>query len=269
LRRKNLKKLFAQCFGFTSYSVELKNIVVGDLPFDGRGDFYLCVECASNPTMVTSLAEDKLPKVVHFPEIITLKIRNSPLEENVRITVKELHVFGSSELCVVNLNAMQILHWTWSAHDDDQSERMKRFEMKPLSAEITRESPAWILLEFDEPMEARDIDNLRQVDMIRTATKSGTSPQRYDETDIATYKSQYYLLDTTGHAIDEPLEKDLSEIRRLRVCAVWCFHFWNTWTFLLVTAYASFRVYVWSCYRRFSWLTMAKNVVQMISKCPG
>jgi len=248
-RRKNLVKAFGQLLGFNSHNVELKNIVVGDLPFDGRGDFYLSVSCSSNPDMVTSLAEEKLPKVVHFPEILTLKLRNSPLEGSVCITIKELNVLGSQELCQVHINPMSILHWSW-----DANEKMKRFEMKTLDISIERETPPWILLEFDEPQEVREIENLRDADIVRTATKDN----RYEEVDLKTYKQQYALLDPSGHAMDEPMEEDLSEIRQLRSCAAWCFACWNCWTTLLVIAYIGFRMYVWSCYRRFSWLTMAR-----------
>jgi len=189
--------------------------------------------------------------VVHFPEILTLKLRNSWLESAVCITVKELNILGSQDLCQVHINPMSVLRWS-----SDTNEKMKRFEMKTL--DITRETvtPAWILLEFDEPQEVREIDNLRDADLVRTATRTGD--RQYAEVDLTTYKQQYSLLDPSGHAMDEPLEEDLSEIRTMRTCAAWCFACWNCWTSMLVLAYLGFRTYVWSCYRRFNWLTMAR-----------
>eukprot|EP00913_Durusdinium_trenchii_P031260 g29267.t1 len=102
-------------------------------------------------------------------------------------------------------------------------------------------------------MEVRDLDNIKSVDTIRSATRTN----QVEEFNVATYKHTYYLLDARGHAIDEPLEEDLAEIRSLRLKAAWCFHLCNCWTTVIVLVYAFFRTYVWSCYRRFNWLTMA------------
>lgn len=236
--------------GMSTYTVELRNIVVGDLPFDGRGDVYLAVECAVNPAMMTCVAEDRQAKVIHFPEIITVRVRNCLLEGNVRITAKLMNVFGSEELCKVVINPMNIVHW---ASQPDPSGRIKRFQMKTSSMELDRETPPWILVEFGEPMEVRDLDNIKSVDTIRSATRTN----QVEEFNVATYKHTYYLLDARGHAIDEPLEEDLAEIRSLRLKAAWCFHLCNCWTTVIVLVYAFFRTYVWSCYRRFNWLTMA------------
>jgi hypothetical protein len=63
-----LVKWFGRQVGLVSHAVEIRNITVGDLPFDQRGDFYLSIECSTNPPMITALQEEKLPKVVHFPK---------------------------------------------------------------------------------------------------------------------------------------------------------------------------------------------------------
>ncbi|CAE8612411.1 unnamed protein product [Polarella glacialis] len=251
-RGRNLVKAMAQLVGITSHTVELKNIVIGDLPFEGRGDFYLSVVCASNPPMVTALQEDKAPKVVHFPEIITLRLRNSPLEEQVTIEVKELNVFGSETLCKIHLNAMFVLH-SGSSWAGSQQERTRRFEMKTLNMALENETPPWILIEFDEPSEVRDLDNLRATDAVRTATKDG----QYHEFQMTQYKNSYALLDPNGQAVEEPLEEDLHVIHFYRTCAMYFFHMWNSLVFLVIGSYVVFRLYVWECYRRFSWLTMA------------
>lgn len=48
--------------------MELSNVVVGDLPVEGFGCFYLEIEYGKYPEIVSSVQEDKDPRVVHFPE---------------------------------------------------------------------------------------------------------------------------------------------------------------------------------------------------------
>eukprot|EP00443_Scrippsiella_acuminata_P071373 CAMPEP_0115571112 /NCGR_PEP_ID=MMETSP0271-20121206/106044_1 /TAXON_ID=71861 /ORGANISM="Scrippsiella trochoidea, Strain CCMP3099" /LENGTH=408 /DNA_ID=CAMNT_0003005665 /DNA_START=207 /DNA_END=1430 /DNA_ORIENTATION=+ len=226
-----------------------KKLVVGDLPFNGRGDFYISVECAANPPMVTSLAEEKLPKVVHFPEVITLRLRWSPLEERVKITVKELNVLGSQELCQVHISAMTILDWSTNPHD-----RMKRLEMKPIDPTLERPTPSWILLEFDKPMDGRDLEHFHgQVNTVRTATKDG----HYQDFEVGMFKHEYTLLDSTGHAIQEPLEEDLRGLACLSRCVQVIHHALACWGVVALVAFAGFRVWIAACYRRTRWVTMA------------
>lgn len=249
-RRQNLVRMLGKQLGLSNYTVELRNLVVGDLPFDGREDIFLSVECSSNPAMRTSVAEDRLAKVIHFPEVLTVRVRHCFLEENVRITVLCLNVVGSEELCTITMSAMNVIDWA-----RDPSERIKRFQLKTVNHNnIDRETPAWLLVEFGEPIEVRDLDNIRSIDTIRTTTHDMT---RFTQHSVAEYKHTYYLLDAAGHAIDEPFEEDLSDIRRMRTNAKYFFHLCNVLTLFFVLIYAVFRSYIWSCYRRFSWLTMA------------
>mmetsp|Transcript_104886 Transcript_104886/g.325999 ORF Transcript_104886/g.325999 Transcript_104886/m.325999 type:complete len:484 (-) Transcript_104886:134-1585(-) len=249
VRGANLVKLLGQCLGFTTYTVELKNIVVGDLPWDRRGDFYLCVECAANPPMMTSLAEGKLPKVVHFPEVITLRLRWSPLEEQVRITVRELNVLGSNDLCRAKIGAMSILDWTY-----DPKERIKRFEMKPSDQGIERETPAWLLVEFDQPSESRDLEHFHgNINTVRMATREGT----YLDNPLNSVKHQYALLDSTGNPVQEPLEEELDEIAWIRWFAVLVTNTVHFWCMVLPIMYLIIRYYVYACYHRYVHLTMA------------
>lgn len=249
IRGTNLVKVFGQWFGLTTYAVELKNIVVGDLPFNHHGDFYLVVECQANPPMMSSLAEEKLPKVVHFPEVITLRLRWSPLEEQVRITVRELNILGSHDLCQCRIDAVHILDWCSSP-----MERMKRFEMKTLDHSLVRETPPWILLEFDFPTETRDLEHFHgNVSTVRTATRDG----HYRDTPLERFKRDYVLLDANGHPMDEPPERDLQEIATLRSYAstgFWCCNFWNL---ALVASYCVVRAYLTSCHTGYKYVTMA------------
>ncbi|CAE7544256.1 Ccdc65 [Symbiodinium natans] len=249
-RRQNLVRMVGKQLGLSNYTVELRNLVVGDLPFDGRADIFLSVECSSNPAMKTSVAEDRQAKVIHYPEVLTVRLRHCFLEENVRISVFRLNVVGSEELCTITVGAMNIIDWA-----RNPSERMKRFQLKSVDhGNLDRETPAWLLVEFGEPIEVRDLDNVRSVDTIRTTTSDMT---RFTQRSVAEYKHTYYLLDSAGHAIDEPFEEDLAEVRRMRTNVKYLFHVWNVLTLLFLLCYAAFRSYVWSCYRRFEWLTMA------------
>lgn len=249
LRGRNLLRAWGQCFGLTPYTVELKNIVVGDLPLNSNcGDFYLVVENASNPPMMSSLAEEKHPKVVHFPEVITVRLRASPLEEPLRITVRELNIIGSQDLCQCRLDPMHILDWC-----DSPSEQIKRFEMKCLDHEIVRETPAWILLEFDNPQEVRDLDNFRNLGTVRTATRDGL----YQDTPLDKFKKDYVLLDANGHAMDEVPEDDLKDMERLASIMAAGTWFLNLVTCTAIVTFLTVRVYVTSCHHQYKRMTMA------------
>mmetsp|Transcript_45562 Transcript_45562/g.115753 ORF Transcript_45562/g.115753 Transcript_45562/m.115753 type:complete len:490 (-) Transcript_45562:207-1676(-) len=251
IRNTNLVKKIGKWLGLTTYTVELKNIVIGDLPVTQRCDFYIQVECAANPPMTTALAEEKLPKVVHFPEIITLRIRWSMLEHRVKITVKELNVFGSTDICTCFIGAMQLIDWA-----GDPSDCIKRFEMKPTNTDGVRETPAWILLEIGLPSDDRDLDNFHDggKGIVRTATKQG----HYNELAVKEFKHEYALLDASGHAMQEPLEEDLAGLE----CCSRCFRnierflmFWGA-VGLLVPSVST--VYANECYRHYRWITMAR-----------
>jgi len=250
IRGINLVTEVGRLLGITTCTVELKNIICGDLPWDQRADFYISVECAANPPMVTSLAEEKLPKVVHFPEVITLRLRWSPLEERVRITVKELNLFGSTDLCEVHIPAMSVIDWASSS----QNERMKRFEMKPTDPSYPSETPPWILLEFGTPHDERDLDRFHgRINTVRTSTSDG----HFVDRPMRDFKQEYTLLDNTGHVLQEPFEDDLQAI----ACRAWLvstlqygFMCWGA--FLLVTL-GFLRVWVGLCYRRYKHVTMA------------
>merc|ERR1719424_1349292 len=161
IRGQNLVNVVGRYFGLTHYTVELKNIVVGDLPWTGPGDFFIQVECEANPPINSSLAQAKEPKVVHFPEVVTLHLRWSYFEQQVRITVRELGLLGSTVVCSVRFRACDVVDWS---HLDDPEGRTKRVEMKladwahSLGLHHVLTAP-WIHLEFDQPREYRDLDH--------------------------------------------------------------------------------------------------------------
>jgi hypothetical protein len=285
-RGKNIVQAIGQAVGWATYSVEIKNITCGDLPFDdGRGDFYLSVETSTNPPMVTALQEEKLPKVVHFPEIMNLKIRDSLLERRVRICVKELNVIGSVDICDCFLSSTAILDW---ARDPIQENRVMRFQMRPCENTIERETPCWMLVEFAVADDVRGVDSLPADTeggaYIRTwvptdhasVRTSGAQPAAYHDgaklggsmwtnaprqnvdLKVDPFKNTYQLLDDSGNPVQEPAESALREIRIMRKCALCLFGSFQCLVWLCILGYSAFRFYVWSCYRHFQWITIAK-----------
>jgi hypothetical protein len=276
---KNLVVALGRVLGFQSHTIELRNIVVGDIPFDGRGDFYLSIECSSNPPMVTALQEEKLPKVIHFPEIITLKVKNSPLEPRVRIVVKELNVLGSNEICDMHISATSLTDW---GNNSDPKERTMRFEMRPIDGSIEHETPAWILLEFGEADDVRGIDNFHKENEVRTWVPAAHETVRMSGSQAAVYaangqdmkdwststrqnvdlkmkpfKGHYMLIDETGNFVQEPKEDDLEKYASMRRRAICMFSFCQCLVYVTIIVYLTFRFYVWSCYRHFKWVTIA------------
>jgi len=292
LRGRNLVKCFGQAIGWATHSIEIKNVVVGDLPFDsGRGDFYLSVEASTNPPMVTALQEEKLPKVVHFPEIIGLKIRDSVMEKRVRIVVKELNVVGSVEVADCFINSTALIEWASHANPE---QRVKRFQMRCCNNDIERETPPWILLELAEADDVRGVDTLPSNGgggmFVRTwvptdhesVRNSGAQPVAYSQPQggiggfakqnkwgmgvarqnvdmqVTPFKHTYTLLDDSGNPIAEPDEAQLASLRRLRMCALFIFGTFQCLVWLSIVFWLGFRFYVWSCYRHFRWITEAK-----------
>lgn len=284
LYKRNFVKEFARCFGLNKTTIEVKNIVIGDLPyFQQQGDFYLSVAVGTNPDMVTALQEGKHPKVIHFPEVLQLKVRHNALEPRVHFVVKELNVIGSELLCELVLSANAMIDWM-----NDTERPMKRFQMRPLNTDIELETPPWICMEFSKPTENRLLDDLIQLNTasleVRTweKTKDGhtgpkgkntlksvdgswiqqaggalTHERELQTRSIADMKGLYTLLDDSGNPIQEPDEHMLNWIACQRNCCLCIYHLINFLVFIAVVSYCSFRFYVWSCYRQFRFLTMA------------
>lgn len=250
-RGRNVIDIVGRIVGVSTYTVELKNIVVGDLPFNSRADFFIQVECNANPPIVTSLAEEQLPKVVHFPEVITLRLRWNVLDPNVEITVRELNVFGATTLCSCSIAARHLIDWAGNPRD-----RIKRFEMKPHDRSVERETPAWILLEMSTPNDDRDLDNFYAgTSTVRTTTRDG-GPCK--DRSIATFKNDYALLDPSGHVMQEPLEEHLQGIECLETCIRRCSRTIFFWGLLALSAPTVCQVWLHDCFRRYKWITIAR-----------
>jgi hypothetical protein len=269
LSGQNLVKWFGRKVGLVSHTIEIRNITVGDLPFDTRGDFYLSIECSTNPPMITALQEEKLPKVVHFPENLMLKVKDSFLEPRVRICVKELNVLGSNELCDVFLSSPNIVDWMKESNHTPAKppqgtrgtleeggggqHNIKRFQMRALDNSIERVTPPWIMVEFCDADDVREIEHdkgLAKSDMVRTwvpvqdrSVKAAGVPPPVDmsagppgsqagggmqawrlaprmnvDLKMEQFKGFYSLLDDSGNPIQEPEEKNLAKYKRKRHC---------------------------------------------------
>lgn len=257
----NLVKSLGAQLGVSTRTIELSNLVVGDLPFHRRAAFYLSVECSQNPPMRTAVQEDKQPKTVHFPEIITLRIRDSMLDTMVNITVYQLHVVGSNPLCTVRLSPKNIMDW---ALDSNPEHRIKRFAMKVTDQEEEFETPPWISLEFGLPTaDVRHLDEFHgnATYTIRTATQGldESTGLPYRDMPVAEFKGEYQLVDNSGNILNEPDEGDLGRLTRCRNLIVCVYSFLSGLLILAVIAWAVFRYYVKNCYDKFVDITIAKS----------
>jgi hypothetical protein len=247
----NLVRKTGQLAGLTTTPVEIKNIVLGDLPKQRKSNIYITVQCSANPEMATSVAEMADPKVVHFPEVFTLRVRNSPLENSVRIQVKALNIVGSNDIAQCHIDAMHVLDW---ADEDSDLERTKRFELKCTDPTLSPLTPPWVMVEFDQPTEVRDLEHFnpgRQT--IRTARTDGT----YRDMKIDEFKEAYELVTPAGGPVHEIPEASLSGLQRLNAvcgCIGWCFTLWLT---LIISVFIVIRSYFWTCWRQMKPLTIA------------
>jgi len=250
IRGLNMVNVVGRYFGLTHYTVELKNIVIGDLPWRGPGDFFLQVECDANPPVNSSLAQSKQPRVVHFPEVVTLHLRWSYFEQQVRITVRELGLMGSTKVCSVRFRACDVVDWSHSA----PAERAKRVKMKAEAESEHIVTAPWIHLEFDEPREGRDLDHFHHnSSVVRTALRTG----HYQDDSVSQFKQNHALLDPNGNPMQEPLEEDIEGLHRCRECLVGMSSFCNIVVSMTVVVYVLLRGYVYSCDQRYRWLARA------------
>lgn len=262
-------RTLGQMSGIMPRSLEISNIIVGDLPFAGSvGDFYLSVEVATNPPMVTSLAEERCPKAVQFPETLTIRIRSSPLEQPVRFVVKELKIMGSREICEAYLSAAQILDWT------DDEVPAKRVAMSPVADEerLLIESPPWIYCQFSLPQDERELENLneyipwdfkesRSSYKVRTIDRSKAAGRKdglYTDATVAHFKEKYVLIDHMGQPVEEPADDQVEAQLARRLHKKICLSCAVAMLLVLVALYCLFRTVVWCCQSNFRWITVAK-----------
>mmetsp|Transcript_57977 Transcript_57977/g.168169 ORF Transcript_57977/g.168169 Transcript_57977/m.168169 type:complete len:546 (-) Transcript_57977:88-1725(-) len=261
LYNANLVKTAAAAAGVATHTVELSNLIVGDLPFRGQGEFFLSVECAQNPPMTTSLSPSQSPKVVHFPEVITLRVRESFVEKPVRIKVFELRLVGSTELCEIHLSTMNVVHW---AREAKWANPIKRFAMTPTNRAFEVATPPWISLEFNFPrQDVRELEHFHNTgDEVRTtkfptsggrSTTAGEDP--FDKHSMADFKHKYTLVDSGGRAVVEPDEADLRSISCLRTVIYRLIRLLTGLSVIAIIVISVARLYLGSCYNHYYNLT--------------
>jgi len=250
----NLVRVFGTFVGVATHTIEISNIVAGDLPYKERGNFYVSIECSANPPMVTSVLENKPAKAAHFGEVITLRVRESPLEKNIKITVFAMDVIGSVDLCELHVSCMNVVQWA-----RDTANPVKRFAMVPIDKTYELSTPPWIALEFGFPYyDHRHLEGFHNDgNTVRTATWAGDGTEPWRDTDMATFKHQYALVDTGGNAIQEPLEEDMAFIQKMRLSVYHSVRCTSCLIVVVVVVILFLRLYSGSCYTHYYVLTQS------------
>jgi hypothetical protein len=214
--------------------------------------------------MLTSIAEDKDPKVVHYPEVLTLRIRDHLLAPSVKIVAKELTIVGSRDLCEIEFATTNVIDWCnerhWSLESQATSHnRVRRYAMKPLVEEAI-ETPPWIALEFSHAVnDARYLEGMPDYfNTVRTASWNGTTGSSYVDRNVSETKRHYRLVDGDGAEADEPLESDLFGIWVFSQVLGCFFKVLQLITLVAVSGFLVTRVYVGRCFTKYRRLTIAK-----------
>merc|ERR1712222_29098 len=126
--------------------------------------------------------------------------------------------------------------------------------MKNSNGNIEAATPAWLLVEFDQPTEARDLDHFHgKYDVVRTATADG----HYNDRQVGTFKQQHVLLDPDGNPMEEPEDEFVAEIASIKHRSSMCMR--GCWAFLVLTilSLAGIRIYARSCFSKYKAITIA------------
>jgi len=254
-------RVAGQQLGLTSATVELSNIVVGDLPTNDYGSFYLVIECGKYPEIVSAVQEDKDPRVVHFPEVLTLRIRESYWDSLVDITVYQIKFVGVFPLCQVKLDPRSLGDWARL----DEPECTKRFAMRVIDG-AEGETPPWISLTFGiEQADIRRVEHYRanQTLSVRLATWDDryhpSTNEKFEEQPLVDMKRNYPLMDARGNVVQEPEEDDLAFAISMRSCLQCIYSLLSFFVIISVIGYGVCRYYVKHCYDKFETLTIAKS----------
>jgi len=251
--------------GILSRSVKISNIVVGDLPAVGRKNYYVTVECKTDPEMVTSVAEMKLPKVVHFPETLMVRLRRNLTEYRLRISVRVKNTVGHEEICEAHFAATSIMDFC------DHDAGVMRFEMKALRG-LETETPPWISLKFQYPV-SRLENNIEDApgDMFSTYFVPRASLVWNEEDDlgngmsIADFKERYPLCDSEGYKAEgkEPAEGDIKLLYFCRAAFALYVRGATLAGFWGLALFSLFRVYVRNCWKDYQVYAMAIDGANM------
>lgn len=250
LYRQNLVVVLGQALGIRAYSLTVSDIVVGDLPGRGRGSFYCSIECRTDPAMVTSVAEQKLHKVVHFPESFIVRIRPTALEWRLRVSVRRLTAVGHDELCEAYFSAPTIMEFC-------EQPMVRRFQMRPVGDRDVEVSP-WISLLFrcpgyheqppDDVLHTLETLPNEEVSMYCCVGQPIVLQGLDGEAEpMEAFKARLPLMDSEGHPAHELPESYVRELQRSKVVsslAGACFQMTGVTGLVL---YSVGRSYVRSC----------------------
>jgi len=152
---------------------------------------------------------------------------------------------------------MSILQWCWEfpEHNTNDTSKIKRLEMKASNGDIEAVTPAWILVEFAEPTEARDLDHFHgRYDIVRTARLDG----HYEDRKVGTFKSEHVLLDPDGNPMEEPGDEFVEGILKMKRRSNQCIQGTCTWLVLTIFFLVTSRIYARSCFHKYKSLTIAR-----------
>ncbi|CAE7826088.1 Ccdc65 [Symbiodinium sp. CCMP2592] len=270
-RGSNPVRTMAQWVGVTSMSVELSNIVVGDIPFYRYGAFSVTVECGKYPPLQTSVQEDQDPKTIHFPEVLTLRLRDTMWDSPVVITVNQINFVGIHKVAEVRLSPTTVAKWAHQAALNCRKGKGDSFNTKRLALtlhdrNLEAETPPWVSITFGTPTaDLRHLDHFHANSSlsVRLATWDNvpdpTTGEFFAEHPLTRMKQDYHLVDGAGNWVQEP---DEAELYWLSSCRSLLFATYSILSFLViggVVCYGAFRYYVKNCYEKFELLTIAKS----------
>lgn len=267
LTPRNVFHIFGQALGFHPISVKISNIIVGDLPGEGRVSYYLKIEMQGRPVMRTSVVELRMPKVVHFPETLFLTLRRSLTESDVIFTVMQHVPVGQTSICEVRFRAVDILGMCDTLQEGFGGQiPMRRFEMQHTPGVVV-ETPSWIYVNWCYPTEALEhiiedppsgMMNLYCLPNARVVFPNGGDGAT--GTSLEAFKHVYPLCDPEGIAIDA-IELKESQVRHSRLCTTWIQCFYSmalTGTIWVILLFTFFRYYVRHCFKDYRLQTIGR-----------
>mmetsp|Transcript_26972 Transcript_26972/g.62735 ORF Transcript_26972/g.62735 Transcript_26972/m.62735 type:complete len:473 (+) Transcript_26972:46-1464(+) len=245
---KNLLHVLGQRLGFVQIPIQIVNVVVGDLPANRAGDYYLTIETSSNPPQITAVAENADPKVISFPDSMLIKVRNSPVESNVRFCLKRMHAVGSVEICDCYINPKMLLYW------QENESGPVRVRMEPCRKDYTFALPAWILMQVMEHPGAH-----RGLDTFDVSVKDFKTGRTVVHETPHEFKRNYQLLDATGFQSREPDEAGVGSIDAAHRHKALCLGQLLVILIFGSGAFLTSRLYCLSCFQQYTEIAVLNN----------
>mmetsp|Transcript_57011 Transcript_57011/g.161884 ORF Transcript_57011/g.161884 Transcript_57011/m.161884 type:complete len:560 (-) Transcript_57011:7-1686(-) len=207
LQNRNLVDDFGRWSGILQQQVRVYNIAIGDIPGDGNAYYYVQFEVGEHPPQCTSVSALSHQKLVRFHGELCLMVRESSLDNPIRVVVKELETLGSPEICEVYIRPEQVIEWAKA-----EASVPMRFQMNPIHKGRGFELPGWVLMTFEllEPWEEHGPLNSPPI------TVRDTHNALHTFASVTDFKSQHPLRNSRGANVHEPLEADVDRYFLLR-----------------------------------------------------